>query len=174
MACLDYLVQGYNVDCGFAAPGGLATIYLANSEDVTSITQSVPNGEYDTITMAVGKVWYQFDFKLDSANYMQTFDSATAQITHKLSFALPSYKAETVNLFETLAFAKVYAIAVDREGKRFLLGYSEPKSVGLQSDTNETNSGSAKSDANLTTFNLSQVVPSAIKIVSTSTVIPLV
>ena len=171
MACLDYIVQGYNIGCGFNAPGGLATIYLANSEDVTSITQSVPNGEYDTITMAVGKVWYQFDFKRDSANYMQTFDASTAQNTHKLTFALPSYKLETVNLFETLAFAKVYAIAVDREGKRFLLGYN---SIGLETSTNETNSGSAKTDANTTVFNLEQVVPTAIKIFSSTTVIPIV
>ena len=169
MACI--LTTGNTIGCGdFTKAGGLATIYLANVEDVTSITQSVPNGEFDTIVMEVGKVWFKMDFAKNSASVVQTFDGATFANTQTLVFSLPTYSAIVKQLYAELAFAKVYAIAEGRDGKRYLLGL---KTSGLEATTIETNTGSNITDQNRTTFTLS-ILGEEIELFSSSSVIPLV
>jgi hypothetical protein len=169
MSCV--LNQGYTIACGeFQKAGGVANIYLANKEDVTSITKSTPTGEYDTITMAVGKVWYKIDASKNSASVVQTFDGAGFTNKQTLVFALPTYSQIVKELYGELAFAKVYAIVETRDGKRMLLGLN---TSGLEAETIETNTGSAVADANRTTFTLS-ILGEVIETFSTTATIPLV
>lgn len=169
MGCI--LTTGNTIGCGeFAKAGGLSTIYLANKEDVTSITQSVPNGEFDTIVMATGKVWYNLYFAKNSASVVQNFDGDNFTNTQTLVFSLPTYSATVKTLYAELAFSKVYAIAEGRDGKRYLLGLN---TGGLEATTIETNTGSNLTDQNRTTFTLVQI-GDEIEIFSSTATIPLV
>lgn len=158
-------------DCDkFMKAGGLAALYTANVEEVTSITQSVPNGEFDTIVMAPGKVWFKMDFSTNSASVTQTFDGANNTNTQTAIFSLPTYSSIVKKLYAELAFAKLYVIAEGRDKKRYLLGLN---TSGLEATNIETNTGTNLTDVNRTTFTLS-TIGEQIEIFSSTAAIPLV
>lgn len=167
--------KGFTSACGgFALAGGLAALYIANKEDVVSITKSTPTAKYDTITMAVGKVFYKFDFAKDSANFTQATEIAEAGVALKqtLVFGIPNYNDEQAERISQFAFAKVLVIAETRQGIRVILGLDETS--GLELETIEQSTGSAQTDANRTIYTISTYVGEPAPEFSVNSTIPLV
>jgi len=167
--------KGFTLSCGgFALAGGLASLYIANKEDVASITKSSPTGKYDTITMQAGKVFYKFDFAKDTANFTQATEitEAGTALKQTLVFGIPNYDDEQAERIEQFAFAKVIVIAETRQGVRVILGLDGTS--GLELEVIEQATGSAQTDANRTLYTISTYVSNAAPEISNSTVIPLV
>lgn len=157
MACLITKGHTGTASCQYALAGGLATLYLANGDEV-EVTKSVPTGKYDTITMDAGKVFFRYDFSKDSANFMHATETSEAGVRLKqtLVFNIPNYDDNIADIIKELSFAKVVAIAETRQGLRFVLGLEGTS--GLEQETIEQNTGSAIGDLNGTVFTLSTYV----------------
>ena len=169
MSCI--LTQGNNIGCGeFASPGGVKAIYLANNDDVTSITESVPGAGLDTILMDAGKTFFKYDFSKSSASFTQTYSADNNSNTQVLTFGLPTYSQALREIYEEIAFASIIAIVELRNNVRVILGYGANTS-GLEAQTIETASGAALTDLNVTTFTL-QAYGGVAEILSNTTVIP--
>ena len=51
--------------------GGIVKLYIANADDVVTITDTTSDGDIDVITMASGKKFYEFQFNPDTSTYTE-------------------------------------------------------------------------------------------------------
>ena len=170
MACL--LTQDFALSCGgFALAGGLASLYLANSEEV-EITKSGPLTQYDTITMDLGKVFFKYDFAKDSASFTQITEIAEAgtRLKQTLMFTIPNYDDVAATMLTEFAFSKLVAIVETRQGKRVILGLEGTS--GLELETIEQNSGAGQADMNGTKYTVSCFVSDPARELAPAAVIP--
>jgi hypothetical protein len=170
MACL--LTQDFSLSCtGFALAGGLASLYLANSEEV-EVTKSGPLTKYDTITMDAGKTFFKYDFAKNSASFTQATEIAEAgtRLKQTLTFTIPNYDDVTATMIGEFAFSKLVAIVETRQGVRVILGLEG--TAGLELETIEQNTGAAMGDMNGTKYVLSCFVSTAANELDAATVIP--
>lgn len=144
MACL--LTGGFTKgDCGFLL-GGLAKLYIANSADVVSITDSTPlTGVLDTIVMDGAAVWYAFQFEKDTASFTQELQVSNGNryVMQTLVFSLAGQGVEVVKILAELSLGNFIAIAETRTGVRTVLGLQN----GLEATGGSNfNSGAAAGD----------------------------
>ena len=164
MACL--ISNGNLITCdeSFAVAGGLDTIWMANSEQITSILDTTLDGILDTITMVGASVFYRFDFHKDGAMFTQTQENVEGGIKLKqtLMLTVPNYDQDKADLLKQLLFSKLVVIVKTRSGKYFILGVGKDSTISqLESEATEMTSGRANSDLLGTTYTLSGYANSA-------------
>lgn len=136
---MSLLDKGFTLPCGgFAQAGKSISLYIANREDIVSITKSSPTGKYDTIAMAAGKVFYKFDFAKDTANFTQTTEITDAGTMCKqtLMFDVSNCNDKQVKKIEEFTFAKIIAIFETKENVRVILGLDCPYGLEFKELTN--------------------------------------
>lgn len=164
MACA--ITGGNLISCdeSFALAGGLSHIWIANSDQITSITDTDADNILDLITMVGLNVFYRFDFHRDGAMFTQTQENVEGGIKLKqtLMLTVPNYDSDKADLLKSLLFAKIVVIAQTRSGKRFILGVGKDSQISyLESEATEMTSGRANSDLLGTTYTLSGYASSA-------------
>jgi len=136
--------------------GGLQTLYLANFAEVSTVTDSDTDNVYDTITMsASGEMFYKFAINKDSGSFespLQIGGSNNKYFAQTLTFSFAGQDAEAIKTFKNLAGGKFMAVAVNRAGKKFLLGRVTPLEA---IDGTTFLSGAAEADASAMTVVLS-------------------
>jgi hypothetical protein len=172
MPCL--ITSGFSkTDCGFLL-GGLKSLYIANREDVTSITDTttpVPDGILDTITMVATKVFYKFDFEKDTASFTQELQvsGGNKYVTQTVTFSLAGQGQAILEVLNELSLSKLVVIAETRTGVRTVLGYD----VALEAIAGTNyNSGAAAADFGGSVITLQADAPAYGYELSGATVIP--
>lgn len=142
MACL--ITAGIAKDCDFLV-GGLKDLYIANLEDVASYTDTTPDdGIINTIVMVATKVFFTFEFDNNTASFNNELTVSNGQkyVTQTVTFQAASKEPEVIAELKNLALGTFVAIAVDRTGKRFILG----RTNGLEATVQTLGSGAADGD----------------------------
>lgn len=153
MACL--ITGGIVKDCDFLL-GGLKTIYLANSEDIDSYTDTVANdGIINAIVMVATKVFFTYEFDNNGGSFTNelTVSGGQKYVTQTVNFSVANKEAEVIADLKNLSLANMVAICVDRTGKRYILG----RTNGLEATITTLNSGAADGDFAGLTVTLSAV-----------------
>lgn len=144
MACSQTLA-GLSRDCA-ANLGGIKTVYLANFDDVATIT--VSSGVVTAITMETSKKFYEYQFNPNTSNFTTTVqanrENGSLYFESVLSLVFAKQDATKRVEVNALAQAGLRGIAEDSNGNCWLFGYDEP--MLMTSGTAET--GTAKADRN--------------------------
>lgn len=142
MACT--LTQDITKGCRDSV-GGIKTIYLAELSRKGSVTQA--SGVITAWTMSSGSFW-TYELEMGVASYTQTIKpnrtNGTTYYEQSITFTIPKTQATLSQEFKLLAQNDLMVIALDRNGKYFLLG--EANGLSMADSTNET--GTAMADFN--------------------------
>jgi hypothetical protein len=143
MACA--LTQDYNLDCRDSV-GGLKEVYFMELGSLSSFTEA--SGVVTALTKASGKRFYKYQLVKQTAMFDDTLtaneEAGTLFSTQKLTVALNKMQANTRNELQLLAKNLLVAVAVDRNGKAFILGATN----GLVLKTAKGVSGTKMGDRN--------------------------
>jgi hypothetical protein len=143
MACA--LTQDYNLDCRDSV-GGMKEVYFMELGNLSSFTEA--SGVVTALTKATGKRFYKYQLIKQSSMFDDTFTSneenGTTYATQKLTIVLNKMQANTRNEIQLLAKNLLVAVAVDRNGKAFILGATN----GLVLKTAKGESGTKMGDRN--------------------------
>jgi hypothetical protein len=142
MPCL--ITGGLVKDCDFLL-GGLKTLYLANISDIDTYTDTTADdGIIDAIIMNGVGVFHTFEFEDNTASFTNEMQVSAGQkyVLQTVNFSLANKEAEVIAQMKDLALSTLVAIAVDRTGKRYILG----RNNGLSATVASLNSGAAEGD----------------------------
>jgi hypothetical protein len=117
------LTQGYTLDCKDSI-GGLQSVYFAPWEDLGTVT--VASGVVTTLTMDVGKKFYQYELVKESSNFAEAVNT----------------NVQNGNEILLLAKNRLAVIVVDNNGDKWFLG----QSYGLDLTGGGSGSGTAFGD----------------------------
>lgn len=160
---MSVLSSGKSTTCttGLCA-GGATTLYLANANEVSSVTKNA-SGTATAITMTSTAVnFYQFEFRDFSANFTETVtvDQDTLSVSTEQQFSgIWTCRNQTDrNLIMDMANngCGMVAVHVENTGKYWIWGDVEVggKKLSAKLSTNEGQSGTAIKDANQETITL--------------------
>lgn len=149
MACS--LNSGQQLGCRESI-AGIRTVYFANFENVSAMTESATN-VITGITMSSSTKFYTFDLRRETAQYNEAIQSSIQNGTlfYEGTLAIFLEKAQTSvrNQIQLLAKAKLMAIILDKNGQYWLLG----RTNGLDLSGGNVDWGKASGDANGYTLN---------------------
>lgn len=142
--------------------GGISKIYLANVDDVQSITTGSTTGLVETvtadgvteITMASGKKFQEFTLRKNTSNFTSTLnvnDNGSSYVSTVISYIMPRMDAAKRAAMQSLIMAEAIAIVKDSNGKYWLIGDTDNPLTNT-AGTGET--GTAKGDSNQYTVEL--------------------
>lgn len=144
MAC-NQTIAGLARDCA-TSKGGIIEVYLANFDDVASITEA--DGKVKGITMETGKKFFKYNFKPNTASMTSTLnvDLAAGVNFVQSELVMLFARMETTKRVEMSALAvnELRAIVKDANGVYWLLGEEEP----LVATAGDGQTGTARTDAN--------------------------
>lgn len=143
MPCLQTLT-GIPKECSNNI-GGIEVIYIANREDVTSVTASA--GVVTAITMASSKKFKAYHMKRETGSFTQTLQTpqmGTAYWVNEAVGVFPKMDATKRAEMLALAIGELVAIVKDNNGVYWYLGHDFP--VRVTAGTGQT--GTAFGDAN--------------------------
>lgn len=150
MPCSQTL-SGLAKDCT-ANRGGIVEVYIANFDDVVTIT--VTSGVISAITMDTGKKFKAYSFAKNTGNLTSTYtiDPASGVKYVTSDLLLQFNRMETTKRTEitALALSDLRVICKDANGKYWLLGFDEP----VNASAADGQTGTARSDANRYTITL--------------------
>lgn len=139
--------------------GGVKAIYLANQEDVTSFP--LAGTAYDSPVMAVGKIFYKFEFEQDTAEIRENVvrENGSTSATHELEFFVPKMSQANRDAIQEIidqSTCGIIAIVEDANGTSWVLGYSENFTVDrpLKLSDDTATSGKLLTDLNGDTVTL--------------------
>lgn len=144
MAC-NQTLSGIGHDCA-PSMGGIVAVYIANHEDVESITES--SNKISAITMASTAKFKKYSFARNTgsltSNY--TIDRSTGANFVVSDLVLVFSKMETAKRVEITALAQneLAVIAKDANGKYWYLGKDEP----VMASAGDGLTGTARADRN--------------------------
>lgn len=144
MACLQTL-KGIERDCS-PNIGGIKTVYIANFEDVDTLT--ILSDAITAITMNNSAVFKKYDFRAETGSLTKTLNvnkqNGTSYVHTALALTFGAMdtakRVELVNL----ATGMLAVIAVDNNGRMWYLGKENP----VTADSGESGTGTAFADAN--------------------------
>lgn len=145
MACTQTLA-GLTFDCA-ANQGGIKEVYIANYDDVASVT--VTTDKISAISMSASAKFKTYSFKSKEINSM----TSTLNVDDKADvsyvsteLALQFNRMETAKRVEIVALAKagLAVIVLDNNGKYWYLGYDEP----VFASAGDGATGTGRTDAN--------------------------
>lgn len=144
MGCSQTLA-GLARDCG-ANIGGIKAVYLANHDDVDTVTLTA--GVVSAITMVSSKKFYAYFFNPQTSSFTTTIqanrENGSLFFETVLSLVFTKQDATKRVEIDAIAQAGLAVIVVDNNGNAWYLGYDEP--VLLTAGTAET--GTARADRN--------------------------
>lgn len=151
---MSSLSSGRSVACtsGFCSGGIADFLYLANSNQVDSVTQSSANKATGITMSPSAAVFYKFDFRDYSAQFNETVtvDDTTKAVSVEQTFemAWPCRNHDDRNLIMDLACNGCGMVAIHSEntGTFWIWGYNSRQRVFLQ--TAESQSGALLTDPN--------------------------
>lgn len=147
MSCA--LSQGFNFDCRDSI-GGLKEVYLIEVGNISSVTEA--SGIVTAITNASGKRFWKYSLIRETSNFDQVItpndQNGTLYYAQTLQIILNKLQASVRNEIMLLAQNNIAAVAVDNNGKGWLLGKEQGLVLGGNSGT-----GTAWADRNGSTLN---------------------
>ena len=144
MGCSQTLA-GLARDCG-ANIGGIKAVYLANFDDVDTVT--LTSGVVTAITMVSTKKFYAYSFNPQTSNFTTTIqvnrENGSLYFETVLSLVFTKQDATKRLEVDAISQAGLAVIVEDNNGEFWYLGYDEP--ALLTAGTAET--GTARADRN--------------------------
>lgn len=117
------LTQDYNLDCRDSV-GGMKEVYFMELGNLSSFTEA--SGVVTALTKASGKKFYKYQLVKQTSSFEDTFtvneEAGTSYSAQKLTIVLNKMQANTRNEIQLLGKNLLVAVAVDRNGKGFILG----------------------------------------------------
>ena len=139
------IIEGISLDCKGVA-GGIDTIYLAEFENVSSITAS--SGIVSGITMVAGKKFFEYKVRPENSTFTQeqTFSKENQSYfsAQTLTFDIFKMSAKNRNIIKLLVQNRILAIVKSTEGTYWLLGETR----GMDVTTVSESTGKAMGDKN--------------------------
>lgn len=150
MSC-NQTLSGLVKDCT-PSMGGIAEVYLANKEDVSSITAT--SGKITALSMATSGKFKKYTFARNTGSMTSTYtiDQASGVKYVTTDLLLQFNRMETTKRVEITALAvnDLVAIVKDANGTYWFLGYDEP----VNASAGDGQTGTARGDANRYTITL--------------------
>jgi len=144
MPCTQTLA-GIARECG-ANMGGIKAVYMANFEDVDTVT--ISTNVVTAITMVSSKKFYAYYFNPNTSSFTTTMqanrENGTLYFETVLSLVFPKQDATKRVEVNALAQAGLMAIVQDSNDNCWLLGYNDP----LLMTTGSAETGVARADRN--------------------------
>lgn len=144
MACSQTL-EGIPQDCA-PSMGGIVEAYIANFDDVASVT--VQDGQINAITMADAAKFKKYYFKPGTSNFTSTLNVDPANGVNYVStdIVLLFSRMETAKRVEVAALSvgDLVMIVKDANGKYWYFGYDEP----VTATAGDGQTGTARTDGN--------------------------
>lgn len=126
MPCTQTLA-GIARECG-ANMGGIKAVYMANFEDVDTVT--ISTNVVTAITMVSSKKFYAYYFNPNTSSFTTTMqanrENGTLYFETVLSLVFPKQDATKRVEVNALAQAGLMAIVQDSNNNCWLLGYNDP------------------------------------------------
>lgn len=126
MPCTQTLA-GIARECG-ANMGGIKAVYMANFEDVDTVT--ISTNVVTAITMVSSKKFYAYYFNPNTSSFTTTMqanrENGTLYFETVLSLVFPKQDATKRAEVNALAQAGLMAIVQDSNDNCWLLGYNDP------------------------------------------------
>lgn len=144
MACTQTL-SGITRDC-MGNNGGIKTVWLANYDDVASLTESA--GAITAVSMATGKKFSKYEFPRNtssmSSNYSVNAENGTSFVETDLLMVFS--RMDTAKRLEIVAMAQgnLVAIVEDNNGNKWYLGHDFPVTI----NAGDGLTGTARGDRN--------------------------
>lgn len=143
MAC--NLTQGFPIDCKNNV-GGVKAVYIANKENIASITETA--GVITALTMDAGTDFYKYDQIKETSNFAEAIttnvQNGTVFYAQTIEVVLNKLQTNTRNEILLLSQATTCVIVEDNNGKYWLLG----KVNGLDVTGGGSATGTAFGDRN--------------------------
>lgn len=131
---------------GCKNPGGVKTIYLANKENVTSITSS--SGEVTGITMSTSTQFYEFVLPKNTGSFTENYnvspENGSVFYEQVLTLGFRKMQAAIRNTIMILNQANLIAIVLDNAGTYWLIGETN----GCEVTEGSGSTGAAMGDKN--------------------------
>lgn len=138
--------------------GGITKIYLANVDDVASVTVGTASTLTDegitAITMDSGKTFQEFTVKKNTSNFTSTLtvnDNGSSYVSTVISYLMPRMDAAKRAAMQAFMLAEAIAIVKDANGSYWMIG---DKNNPLTNTAGTGETGTAKGDANQYTVEL--------------------
>lgn len=148
------LSSGYELaGCAKNNVGGLAKIYLGNFEDANdTIIYDDITGTYTGVT--TGCTWYTFDTVKATSNFTESItanpQNGTLAFVPTITMVINKLETANRNLIHMLALSLVVAVALDNNGRYWVIGGDK----GLDVTAVEMGSGTELGDRNGATITL--------------------
>jgi hypothetical protein len=162
MSSLCDNLNGIEKDC-LVNIGGTQNIYIADRDDLDSVTVSA--GTVTAITMASGASFHEFAFTRDSSSFTETPEvdvtNGSTLFAQNVTLTVKRRDVSKRNAIMLLAAGQrdLAVIIKDNNGNYELAGYNSNFSQGLQLTGGEGGSGTAKTDLNGYTIELTNSMP---------------
>lgn len=145
MACLQTL-KGLAKPCNLSNSGGIKKVYIANFEDIASVTTD-ENGVITTIEMVGEAKFYPYWFRKNTGSLTQTFTSnenGSNYVTSVLTLVFDRMESVKRMQVQALAQGELAVIVEDVNGEMYFLGEDSPvtKTEGVGA------TGTARTDKN--------------------------
>lgn len=171
MSCL--ITGGNLITCDSNNVGGLSAIYISNYAELATddIVKGSPAGVINTITMASGKKFYEFQFNPDTTNYIENMvkvvEAGALFYDQVVTLKLPLREYAKCQILSVMANGKFRVIAKDLNGKYWLLG----RVNGMFLSKNEGGAGTKKEDGSGYTLELKSIGETSMAMEVDSTII---
>lgn len=121
MSCL--ITTGFQKDCRDSV-GGIRTVYLANLDEIQSVTES--SGSITAITMATGSNFHEFELRRQTSNFTETYNGSEENGTlfheQEITIMLTRLEAAKRNEIYLMGKGDIVLVAEDNNGNQLLFG----------------------------------------------------
>lgn len=152
MACTSLLTQAIPLDCNNQI-GGIESIYITNTENVTAFTESA--GEVTAITQATGTSFYTYALEEEDADFISTMnkskENGTLYFETVVNFTIDKMtKVKSEELLLVAGARNLIMIIKANDGTYWGLGFDKvsnlPGGCKMIGGTNQAASGKAFAD----------------------------
>lgn len=144
MACLQTL-NGIAQDCSVNL-AGIKKVYLANFDDVDSVTIDADTHTISAISMTTGAKFYGYNFAKQTGSLTSTMtkneQNGTRYYTNELALVFNKLEAQKHLEIEALGAGQLASIVEDNNGKAWYVGYD----MYLSATANTAQTGTSVDD----------------------------
>lgn len=154
MACIPITLSGVPLSCGTNF-GGLSKIYLADIQNVSSVT--ISGDTVSAITMEAGTKFKEYSLRKNLSNFDETYnndDGGAKFVDAVITAVFTKQDAATRAEIEKLVSAQLLGIVLDANGNYRLVGYSEGNLTSYLYASAVGTTGTAANDTNQFTVTL--------------------
>lgn len=154
MACIPITLSGVPLSCGTNF-GGLSKIYLADIQNVSSVT--ISGDTVSAITMEAGTKFKEYSLRKNLSNFDETYnndDGGAKFVDAVITAVFTKQDAATRAEIEKLVSAQLLGIVLDANGNYRLVGYTEGNLTSYLYASAVGTTGTAANDTNQFTVTL--------------------